>query len=396
MALFDNIGNFLFPNNGNLSKEEEKKEEKKHQNQYLEMMYMYQRYYGVVETKEYVPQGSILSCQYGTKLSKLDCLEDHGVYSRGYPVMTISDCAVSNIHSFGSCLCPEKNYEGRLPMTVAQDSKGTSAKKAPGNNYAHICVPVINENSVWLQMDSKVLIELKQKGYAPILLESAVLVCQYGGIIRIKEVPSSAKEICEKIEIAPWLFGYRGKPNVLNGRSVKFSSKERQKLNNIKGVKGIDWYSYENRTGPNLYTAPYLENRTFNIGQEGELTDESGRYWITLGPKVILPNYPDNGELVTSEFGDYIGCRVDVVLFDANEDEYVYIECVFSGDIKAHTYSNGIYQTGHPYPNSHSAKAEPYKVEYADGSIIEFTGKQPSSNGKMSNYSVVELFVYQK
>ncbi len=69
---------------------------------------------------------------------------------------------------------------------------------------------------------------------------------------------------------------------------------------------------------------------------------------------------------------------------------------MFSGDIKAHTYNNGIYQTGHPYPNSHSAKAEPYKVEYADGSIVEFTGKQPSSNGKMSNYSVVELFVYQK
>ncbi len=56
-----------------------------------------------------------------------------------------------------------------------------------------------------------------------------------------------------------------------------------------------------------MYTAPYLENRTFNIGQDGELTDESGRYWITLGPKVILPNYPDNGKLVTSEFGDYIG-----------------------------------------------------------------------------------------
>lgn len=193
MALFDNIGNFLFPNNGNLSNEEEQKEEKKHQNQYLEMMYMYQRYYGVVETKKYVLQGSILSCQYGTKLSKLDCLEDHGVYSGGNPVMTISDCADSNIHSFGSCLCPEKNYEGRLPMTVAQDSKGTPAKKAPGNNYAHICVPVINKNSVWHQVDSKVLIELKQKGYAPILLESAVLVCQYGGVICVKEVVNTSK-----------------------------------------------------------------------------------------------------------------------------------------------------------------------------------------------------------
>ncbi len=46
-------------------------------------------------------------------------------------------------------------------MTVAQDSKGTPAKKAPGNNYAHICVPVINENSVWQQVDSNRATKIK-------------------------------------------------------------------------------------------------------------------------------------------------------------------------------------------------------------------------------------------
>lgn len=75
---------------------------------------------------------------------------------------------------------------------------------------------------------------------------------------------------------------------------------------------------------------------------------------------------------------------------------YAYIECVWSGNIKAHTYDNGVYQTGHPYPNSVSAILEPYEVGYVNGSIVEFTGRVPSTNGIMSQYSVVELIVYPR
>lgn len=68
-------------------------------------------------------------------------------------------------------------------MTIGQDRNGVVAIKAPQNTYAHICVPVIGKNSVWHQAGSDVLIEVNQKGYVPMLLDDAVLVCQYGGKI---------------------------------------------------------------------------------------------------------------------------------------------------------------------------------------------------------------------
>lgn len=79
-----------------------------------------------------------------------------------------------------------------------------------------------------------------------------------------------------------------------------------------------------------------------------------------------------------------------------DEDEYAYIECVWSGNIKAHTYDNGIYQTGHPYPQSSIAKTLPYNEDYVDGAIVEFTGKDPGDNGLMSKYIVKHLIVYPK
>ena len=116
-----------------------------------------------------------------------------------------------------------------------------------------------------------------------------------------------------------------------------------------------------------------------------------------MGPKVIIPNYPDEGKCTADEFEEYIGCRVDVVLQKMDDcEEYIYIECVWSGDIKAHTYNNGVYQTGVPYPNSSVAKTEPYSENYVDGSIIEFTGKNPYNNSELSEYIVAYLIVYPK
>lgn len=407
MSLFDNIGNFLFPNNGNLSKEEEKKEEKKHQDQYLEMMYMYQRYYGVVETKKYVLQGSILSCQYGTKLSKLDCLEDHGVYSGGNPVMTISDCADSNIHSFGSCLCPEKNYEGRLPMTVAQDSKGTPAKKAPGNNYAHICVPVINENSVWHQVDSKVLIELKQKGYAPILSESAVLVCQYGGVICVKEVPKTnvANKLSSETEdyfviIARGNLTVRNLPSSNGKELANFSSGKDIKIvlpKTTKMAEGRSWIKVycdvektkmgwvaEDYVHPNIQViTEFPENEYNNIsglvdGKKKVLTpakswwvlgmgeygleevpkDYNGRYRVAVGPRVIYKKYPDNGPCNRDDFNGF-SRFIEVELENIISKKRRIIKCVID-DIKAHTYSK--YPDGHTEKSS-TVKNASFKVE---------------------------------
>ncbi|WP_349672870.1 PAAR-like protein [Lacrimispora sp.] len=185
----DSIWKFVYPYDGKERTNQEKQQEEViRQKQSLELMHQYQQYYGMFEQNKYVLRESVISCQYGTKYAKLDCEEDHGVYKHMKPVMAITDCANNNIHNFGSCLCPEANYVGRLPMTNEVDNMGVPAIKASQNKRAHICVPIISENSVWHQVDSNALIGVKQKGYAPMLLDNAVLVCQYGGVIYVKEV----------------------------------------------------------------------------------------------------------------------------------------------------------------------------------------------------------------
>lgn len=159
----------------------------------------------------------------------------------------------------------------------------------------------------------------------------------------------------------------------------------------------IDWYSYEEQTEKNGNCADHLEGQEFISTDRGVLIDEKERYWITLGPRVIDSDHPDTGNCQAEYFADSIGCRVDVVLSKMdNKDEHIYLEYVWSGNIKAHTSGNGIYQTGVPYINSTQAKTEPFKEEYVNGSIIEFTGKDPHETGTMSEYMVDYLIVYPK
>jgi len=174
-------------------------EEEDQQEQYLELMYMHQLYNGIIQNQQYVLRGSKLSCSYGTSYSLLDTAQDHGIYKEDLAVLTTIDSGKSNICDFGSCLCPESNYVGRLPMTVGTRD-GKAAIKVSGNDYAHICVPMVPEDSAWGQVDSNVLAKTCAKGYVPLLLDNAALVCQYGGIIRIEEVAkvTSGQEIKNK------------------------------------------------------------------------------------------------------------------------------------------------------------------------------------------------------
>jgi hypothetical protein len=76
-------------------------------------------------------------------------------------------------------------------MTVGTRENGKRAKKAACNNYAHICVPMIPEGSAWKQVGHSIMAKTAAAGYVPLLLDNAVLVCQYGGLIRIVEVPKT-------------------------------------------------------------------------------------------------------------------------------------------------------------------------------------------------------------
>lgn len=67
MAENKKVGIFQYTNKNNLSDVEEIREEKKVQEQLLDMMYMFQRYYGIIKENEYVLRESVLDCYYGTK-----------------------------------------------------------------------------------------------------------------------------------------------------------------------------------------------------------------------------------------------------------------------------------------------------------------------------------------
>ncbi len=160
--------------------------------QLCELMEMYQTYHDIALTKQYVLRGSKMTCWYGTKPVLLDTQEDHGVYMGKIPVMACSDCSRRNIHTFGSCMCPEVVYEKRLPMTPPVHRNGEPAILAPGNHYPHICIPLVSKNG-WQQEEDGVLIEDFGQ-VSPVLIDSATLVCQYGGIILIEEVPEKQED----------------------------------------------------------------------------------------------------------------------------------------------------------------------------------------------------------
>lgn len=197
-------GLFLFKTSCTLQKSIEsiRIERCKHEKQMLELMHMYQEYHDIVSMRQYAIRGSKLVCQYGTKPALLDTLMDHGVYAGTRPVMTCLDCRKENLHDFGSCMCPERLYKDRLPMTVAVHRNGSPAKRASYNKYPHICVPLVDMQAGWHQAETGVLVEAAEGGAIQALLDEAFLVCQYGGIITIPEVPSQQNR--EKKKICVW------------------------------------------------------------------------------------------------------------------------------------------------------------------------------------------------
>jgi hypothetical protein len=122
------------------------------------------------------------------------------------------------------------------------------------------------------------------------------------------------------------------------------------------------WAMKEGVSKLNAY-AP--EGLVVNIGGNGELTDENGRYWVAVGPMVMNPDHKKN-ERITAEEMKY-GTNIDVIIEDTDGKQY----CIYArvGDAKNHTYPNGIYQTGYAFPDG----TDPYPNNN-DSSIIEFMG----------------------
>jgi hypothetical protein len=368
----------------------------------LDLMAKHAEFYSEMKQEELVKRKSVLMCGKGSRLLQIDMCLDHGVESGNEALMSCSDCKPENIQGFGTCISPipVKSPEWTHYPFLNSDGK-------------YQCMPVLGKR--WIQNDSQIYLETRDEGTVEALKSGAYLTCIYGGVITVVEVEEKEEER-EPVELAPWLFGYAGKPDGTNGRRVTYDINDREAYKRYaKGLfaeagltlNGFDWYSYENQTGKNENFIEALKDQEFNFSEYDNaiLIDENNRYWVALAPIVFDPDYPaETGRCRADEFEEFIGCRVDVILKNDNdkgEHEYVYIECVWSGDIKAHTYDpvtkgNKIYQTGHPYPKSVSQIREPFMLNYIDGSIVEFIGKTPRSNGTMSQYYVEELIVYPK
>lgn len=395
MSIFDQHGFWLFGNDGTRDEEEQEKE---HQEELCRLMEQYNAYMYVVTTKTYVMRGGIIGCEYGRDLISLDIYKDHGIVGRdsGLPVATIGDCELDNIHHFGYCKCPESQYAGRLPMTQGswEDCEKTEAKN--GNIFSHICVPLIKKEQKWKQIDDDLLIEVGREEYEPALLEDAVLVCQYGGIISVREIKIKEPEI----EDVPGRGTVMTFPDVvsgtLNGQEKILEPNER-------------WYAYQCRGSGTVKVGSY--------------------YKIVVGPKILDPNCDDAAKLRADDYGGKIYKRIDVELekkpdYKTNNEseDYLTLECVACG-VKAHTYNihpdttpehahkifeynknitasfdieSGYVQTGIAYPNCWNAQNDnksdgPIAVDYMDGSVIEFWGDSVDFSPK--EYKLVRIII---
>lgn len=235
----------------------------------------------------------------------------------------------------------------------------------------------------------------------------------------------------EPIKIAPWLTAYDGKPvggrvvEVLEGEE-ELCTAERNQLGDANlladGTRHIDWYSYENYTTKdengnivrtiNAEAAKQLQANNKKLGfiftQEEGLRSADGRYWVAVGPQVLCPGYnnrPEEEQILAAEQFRY-GTKIDVVLQHMdNESRLIYIKCI-AGDVMGHSYSNGVFQTGDPYPNSSNkdedgsyARNGAY-VEFINAPTVIEDGEEKHINfygdERMSDYVVVRIIVYDE
>lgn len=153
----------------------------------------------------------------------------------------------------------------------------------------------------------------------------------------------------------------------------------------------------------------YPRENWFAIGSvEGMQRDDEGRYMIAVAPKILLPNYPDEGKIWGDDFKG-VSKKVNVVLENKTTGEEMTVKCIVT-DFKAHSYNkypyesgvesgdvaiydieSGIIQTGIAYPNSVNAQTNPFDMNHKDASVIEFVGQEVDF--PMSEYRLVKIIV---
>ena len=303
---------------------------------------------------------------------------------------------------FGTCKCGNI-YSEKLPHPSEEGEPDEHGK------VRYKCIPVLCGN--WKQVTGNLLIA-EGENFVEALRSGAFLTCIYEGKITVIGIPEKETEEREKIQISSWLIAYEGEPTRTGGVEIDIRTEEREKLkeNNIKrdGISNVDWYSYEEYTTEdgkltiNKYAVEQYKNIGGKVSEQpdvnGAFVNEKRRYWVAVGPEILSPGYNEQPveEQTISDNQFKYGTEIDVVLQNSKDKSEVYIECII-GDVKAHTYPNGVFQTGDAYPNCLS-KDDGSK--HRNGSYIEFINEPKFEdnyiNGNMSDYVVIDIIVYER
>lgn len=144
---------------------------------------------------------------------------------------------------------------------------------------------------------------------------------------------------------------YDGFDYSFDNRNYWYTNELYNKVNNIyTRSDGTTVTTYINHIGYKKIVMDSGVEPTVIPGAHGEYVNENGYYWIGVGPKVLYKDYPDDGEPGNdgNNYLVYDQGTIDIVV-EKNNIKY-YIRGVV-GDIKAHTWTNGIFQTWRVYPS---------------------------------------------
>jgi hypothetical protein len=196
---------------------------------------------------------------------------------------------------------------------------------------------------------------------------------------RMREFFKRLDEPDAYITVSGWLNLYNSPTVSMNGRIVVIPP--------LEGWNPFNWYAFENHKDINVWSKVQMgiEGTAYevHIGSNGELIDAEGRYWIAVGPNVMNPNHQPEEEITLEEM--QYGTKVDVVLRH-DDGTIVYLPCII-GDVKAHTWPNGVLQTGYAFPNGVDYHPIP-KI----GWPIEFIGATLPDG--LIEYEIVMIIVY--
>ena len=422
---------------------------KKYEDRALELMRLHYEFFRIINDLkecEAVLRGAKIVCTHGNHPIYLDIYEDHGVYDKNTPVMSCADCKTGqNIYSFGACGNDkfEPVYSDMIPppKELMKDNRG---------NEHYKCLPIIldgvwglgdeNSRSIFFyalarqynlvfgqewEYDEKDLKKALKKRknmknkeeYVKIWMSNANVLCLYGGIITVVENAEPELEVESDPE-----------------PKIEFTDSTKRIVRFPDIIKGRITFKNENTGEFVVDTLNLAPNLTwFSFTQKGRTKDSDGYYRISVGPKVLIPDYSDEGKLWAEEFSDTNEINIKVtaklklkeqIIDKEGKENDLELKCVVIG-IKAHTYNihpdtndghkhkifdynknimatydieNGLVQTGIAYPNCYNAQNNnvndgPIVLNCNDGSVIEFYGYKKDLDFNPNDYRLVEIVV---